>query len=183
MRWRSDSVGMKVSELSRNDKNLRNAHFDDGKWEDVEDSVGDGGRGRSSQVGVSIVSSTLSAIVSGRGVQWNEDCRDGPLGLGVGVCIREESPDTASMNKSDTSSSPLRTTVRLHRLSQSLSQPRSVRGSMSMHSKLCRLRNTYRGNAFSLGGSPDTSAICLGPGARSNNAGILVKLLKIYFSS
>src|SRR6266576_5923819 len=124
---------MKVSELSHNDKNLRNAHFDDGKWEDVEDPVGDGGRGRSSLVGVSTVSSTLSAIVSGKSVLWNEDCRGGPLGLGVGVgCLREESPDTASMNKSDTSSSPLRTTVRLHRLSESLSQPRNVRGSMSM---------------------------------------------------
>jgi len=68
VRWRRDSVGMKVSELSHNDKDLRNAHFDDGKWEDKEDSVGDGGRGRSSQDGVSTVSSTLSAIVFGRGV-------------------------------------------------------------------------------------------------------------------
>src|SRR5260221_5683084 len=180
VRWIRDSVEMKVSSLSHNDRCLRNAHLDCGNWGEVDDSVGEGAWDRSSLVGVSTISSTFSAMDSGRGVLWNEDCREGPAGLEAGVgCLRAASFDTASMNRWDTSSSLLRMTVRLHKLSDSLSQPSSVLGSTSMHSKLCRLRNASNGNAFSFGGSPATSAICLGPGARSDNAGILVKLLKI----
>jgi hypothetical protein len=179
-----DSAGINVSALSANERCLRKAHLDGGNWGEAVDSVGEESVGGSSLVGVTDVSSTCSSTESGRRVLWNDDCRERLGGSTEGkACLRAESSFTAWINKSDMSSSPLRFTVRLHKLSESLSQPRSARGSMSLHSRHCRLRNESNGNAFSFGGSSAISTIFLGPGACSDSAGIFVKLLKIYFSS
>src|ERR1700722_14136519 len=87
------------------------------------------------------------------------------------------------MNISETSSSPLLFIVKLLKLSDNLSQPNTVRGSTSVHSKVCRFLKESNGRQFSFGGSLASSAIIFGPGAVRTSAGNLVKLLYIYLSS
>ena len=72
---------------------------------------------------------------------------------------------TAPMKMSETSSRPLRFTVKLRKLLERLSQPSMIRGSMSMHWRVCKFLNACKGRAFSMDESFASSAMSFGSGA------------------